>query len=62
MTTPKDIPEVLLKPPQNGNSLSEITITYKDIKKVIDDMAMTPAPGLEGITASIYKEYPDHLI
>ena len=54
-TTPKDIPDVSLKPPQNGKSLSEITITDKDINEAIDDMAITSAPGPERITASIYK-------
>ena len=32
LTTPKDIPDVTLKLPQNRSSLSEITITEKDIK------------------------------
>ena len=40
-TTPKDIPDVSLKQPQNENSLSEVTITDKDIKEAIDDMAIT---------------------
>ena len=31
-TTPKDIPDVSLKPPKNGNSPLEITITDKNIK------------------------------
>ena len=51
-----------LKPPKNGNSLSKITITDKDIKEVIDDMAIVPAPGPDGITASISKKYADQLI
>ena len=52
-TTPKDIPDVSLKPLQNENSLSEITITDKDIKEAIDDLAKTSAPGPDGITVSI---------
>ena len=31
-TTPKRLPDVSIKPAQNGNSLSEITTTDKDIK------------------------------
>ena len=45
LTTPKDIPDISLKPAKNGNSLSEITIIDKDIKEAIDDMAITSAPG-----------------
>ena len=44
-TTPKDIQVVSLKPAKNGNSLSEITITDKDIKEAIDDMVITSTPG-----------------
>ena len=40
-TTPKDISDVLLKPPRNGNSLSENTIIDKYIKELIEDMAVT---------------------
>ena len=61
-TTPKDIPDVLLKQPKNGNSLSEITISDKDIKEAINNMAIMSALGPDGITASIYKEYADQLI
>ena len=60
-TTPKDTPDKLLKP-QNGNSLSEIKITGKDIKETIDNMAITSASGPDGIKAIIYKEYADQLI
>ena len=42
-TTPKDISDVLLKPPKNENSLSESTIGDKDIKEAIADMAITSA-------------------
>ena len=61
-TTPKYIPDVLLKQPKNGNSLSEITISDKDIKEAINNMAIMSALGPDGITASIYKEYADQLI
>ena len=44
-TTPKDIRVVSLKPTKNGNSLSEITITDKDIKEAIDDMVIASTPG-----------------
>ena len=44
-TTPKDIPVVSLKPAKNGNSLSEIAITDKDIKEAIDDMVIMSTPG-----------------
>ena len=44
-TIPKDIPDVSLKPPQNGNRLSEITFADKNIKEAIDDMTITSAPG-----------------
>ena len=38
-------PVVSLKPlPKNANSLSEITITDKDIKEAIDDMVITLVP------------------
>ena len=43
-TIPKDISDVLLKPPKNENSLSESTIGDKDIKQAIVDMAITSAP------------------
>ena len=46
-TTPKDIPDVSLKPQKNGNSLSEIIIRDKDIKEAIDNIAITSAPGPE---------------
>ena len=42
-TTPKDISDVLLKPPKNENSLSESTIGDKDVKEAIVDMAITSA-------------------
>ena len=61
-TTPKRLPDVSIKPAQNGNSLSEITTTDKDIKGAIDDLAITSAPGPDGITASIYKEFAHQLI
>ena len=61
-TTPKDIPVVSLKPAKNGNSLSEITILDKDIKEAIDEIAIASAPGPDGITARICKEYADQLI
>ena len=60
--TPKDIPGLSLKPPQNVNSLLEITIADKDINEAIDDMAITSTPGPEGITNTIYQEYPDQLL
>ena len=60
--TPKGIPDVSLKPPQNGNSRSEISVTDKDIKEAIDDMAITSAPGPDGITTTIYKKYADQFI
>ena len=44
-----------LKPPKNGNSLSEITITEEDMKEVIDNMTIMSAPGPDRITAAIYK-------
>ena len=44
---------------QNLNSLLEITIADKDINEAIDDMAITSTPGPEGITTTIYQEYPD---
>ena len=62
LATPKDIPDVSLKPPQNGNSFSEITITDKGIKEVIDDMTIASALGPDRIMGSIYKEYTDQLI
>ena len=56
-------PDVSLQPlPKNANSLSEITITDKEIKKAIDDMVITLAPWADGFTGSIYKEYADQLI
>ena len=61
-TTPKYIPDVLLKQSKNGNSLSEITISDKDIKEAINNMAIMSALGPDGITASIYKECADQLI
>lgn len=36
--------------------LSEIINTDKDIKETIEYMAITSAPGLDGITASIYEK------
>ena len=62
LTASKDIPSKPLKPPENGNSLSEITITEEDIKEAIDNMTVTSVPAPYGITTSIYKEYADKLI
>ena len=61
-TIPKDIPDVSSEPPQNRNSISKITITDKDIKEAIDDITITSAPGPDGITTSIYKEYAVQII
>ena len=58
----QDIPDASLKQPQNRNSHSEVTVTDKDIKEVIENMAKTSVPGPDRITASIYKEYSDQLI
>ena len=43
-------------------SLSEITVSDKDIKEAIDEITIASAPGTDGITASICKEYADQLI
>ena len=61
-TIPKDIPDVSSKPPQNRNSISKIIVTDKDIKEVIDDITITSAPGPDGITSSIFKEYAVQII
>lgn len=61
-TSPKDTPDISLKPPRNGNSLSEIIITNKDINEAIADMAITSAPGRDDTRACIYKEYADQQI
>ena len=42
--------------------LSEIINTGKDIKETIEYMAITSAPGLDGITASIYEKNEDHCV
>ena len=57
-TTPKDVPNVSLKPPQNGNFFQK-SITEKDINKAINDIAITSAPGPDRIMDSVYKEYAD---
>ena len=61
-TIPQDIPDVSSKLPQNRNSISKITITDKDIKEAIDYKTITSAPGPDGITTSIYKEYAVQII
>ena len=52
-TTPSEATDITLNISQNGNSLSEISITEEDIKEAIDDISLTSAPGPDGITAGI---------
>ena len=51
----QDIPDASLKQPQNRNSHSEVTVTDKDIKEVIENMAKTSVQDQTGSQLAFTK-------